>query len=284
MVAARGGITALESNWRLELAIFLCVGISIFYPVFDTQNANVFLRRVLLMSKPTWFDVSNQIWELSKPDVNEPQHPILSQAQNVLRIRSLWLISFVQDLRTFMSTPSSRLLQYPNIQAAMALLVADFQLSIREPAGGLNNSFTEHEFSRVACIFFICVLLQSVAEQQPPPPDNLEGRFDSTIENADSIIIIENVLMESRDQWQSGSTEALYNTLFHGVYDLPDKAKKMEYVLNLTSVLGQTSSEARRGVSKCLLHILYPNQANPHMVYRGDNWTPDSLLSSIHGL
>ncbi|OAA75116.1 tachykinin family protein [Akanthomyces lecanii RCEF 1005] len=262
MVAARGGITALEGNWRLELAIFL----------------------VLLMSKPTWFDTTNHIWELSKTDASEPEHPILGHAENVLKVRSLWLISFIQDLRTFMDTPSARLTQYPSIQAAMAILVADFRQSAQNAPLRSNDVFTTHEFSRVACIFFICVLLQSVSQPSAPSPGGWDSMFSDAAESADSLLIIDTLLSESSNIWQTAGPEALYGTLFHGVYDLPDKAKKMEYVLNLTSVLGQTSSEARRGVSKCLLHILYPNQANPSMVYRGDNWTPDSLLSSIHGL
>ncbi|KAJ6789464.1 hypothetical protein PWT90_00265 [Aphanocladium album] len=262
MVTARGGITALEGNWRLELAIFL----------------------VLLMSKPTWFDTTNQIWELSKTDTREPQHPILGQAQNVLKVRSLWLISFIQDLRTFMTTPSVQLMNYPSILNAMAILVADFQQSARDGAPRNDDSFSQHEFARVACIFFICVLLQSVSQQQPSSLGSWDSFLCSTAEENNSLAIINAILSDSSDKWQAAGPEALYSALFHGVYDLPDKAKKMEYVLNLTSVLGQTSSEARRGVSKCLLHILYPNQMNPHMVYRGDNWTPDSLLSSIHGL
>ena len=242
------------------------------------------LSSVLLMSKPTWFDTTNHIWELSKTDASEPEHPILGHAENVLKVRSLWLISFIQDLRTFMDTPSAQLTQYPNIQGAMAVLVADFRQSAQDAVLRNNDVFTTHEFSRVACIFFICVLLQSVSQPSTPSPSGWESMFSDAAENADSLLIIDTLLSESSSTWQTAGPEALYSALFHGVYDLPDKAKKMEYVLNLTSVLGQTSSEARRGVSKCLLHILYPNQANPSMIYRGDNWTPDSLLSSIHGL
>lgn len=236
------------------------------------------------MSKPTWFDTTNHIWELSKTDASEPEHPILGHAENVLKVRSLWLISFIQDLRTFMDTPSAQLTQYPSIQGAMAILVADFRQSAQDAALRSNDVFSTREFSRVACIFFICVLLQSRSQPSSPSPGGWDSMFSDIAENADCLLIIDTLLSESSSAWQTAGPEALYSTLFHGVYDLPDKAKKMEYVLNLTSVLGQTSSEARRGVSKCLLHILYPNQANPSMVYRGDNWTPDSLLSSIHGL
>lgn len=236
------------------------------------------------MSKPTWFDTTNQIWELSKNEPREPQHPILGHAENVLKVRSLWLISFIQDLRTFMTAPAVQLMQYPSIQSAMAILVTDFQQCAQDAARRNDPSFTEHEYSRVACIFFVCVLLQSVSQQQLPSPGSWELQFNNAAEHADSLAIVDAILSESSDKWQFAGPEALYSTLFHGIYDLPDKATKMEYVLNLTSVLGQTSNEARRGVSKCLLHILYPNQINPHMVYRGDNWTPDSLLSSIHGL
>lgn len=176
-------------------------------------------------------------------------------------------------------------MQYLGIQSAMAILVHDFRQTEETVLEG-DESFTKHEFSRIACIFFICVLLQSVSP--PPTPSPSSGKRNlqpsSAVENDGSLLIVDALLSESSSKWQMAGQDALYSTLFYGVYDLPDKPKKMEYVLNLTSVLGQMSSEARRGVSKCLLHILYTNQANTDMAYRGKNWTPDSLLSSIHGL
>src|SRR5690242_305239 len=60
------------------------------------------IRRVLLMAKPSWFDSSNQIWELSRG----PPDSTTSNVLNLKQLRGLWLISFVQDMRTLRASSS----------------------------------------------------------------------------------------------------------------------------------------------------------------------------------
>ncbi|KAJ6440139.1 tachykinin family protein [Purpureocillium lavendulum] len=265
MIEARGGIASLQTNWRLELATFL----------------------VLLMTKPSWLDSSNHIREISsKQPLSAHLHPILGNSENLHKVRCLWLISFVQDLRTFMhkSAPHLPLIgaqDYPAIRGAMVLLETDFQQHAM--ASLYNKNCTHREFARLACLFFVCVLLQvSASAQWAIAADTNE---DVTMDSWNSMDILETFLSNNRAMWQS-SAENLYISLFHNLYDFPDKAQTTEYVLNLTSVMGAANHEARRGVERCLLHILFQAQSSPqdhgHTVH--DGWTPDTLLSSLHGL
>ncbi|OAQ75877.1 peroxisomal catalase [Purpureocillium lilacinum] len=263
MIEARGGIASLQTNWRLELATFL----------------------VLLMAKPSWLDSSNHIREIaSRQPLTAHLHPILGNSENLHKVRCLWLISFVQDLRTFMhkSAPHLPLIgaaDYPAIREAMVLLETDFQQ--HAIASLYNKNCTHREFARLACLFFVCVLLQVSASAQWAIA--ADGNEDTPMDNWNSMDVLESFLKDNRTMWQ-GSAENLYMSLFHNLYDFPDKAQTTEYVLNLTSVMGSANHDARRGVERCLLHILSQSQSSPHERTVHDGWTPDTLLSSLHGL
>ncbi|PHH61803.1 hypothetical protein CDD81_7967 [Ophiocordyceps australis] len=250
MIEARGGFAALESNWRLGLALYL----------------------VSLMHKPSWFDSSNRIWELS----GQPHlHPVLSSQENLDRVRCLWLISIVQDLRTFMNTcPQSNLHglgAHGSIRDAMRLVEMDFE---QDGTSSPNDShMNNREYSRLACIFFICVLVQSSASV----PDGSPGE-----ESWSDMARMDAYLDLNWQLWQGG-VEDLYTIIFQHDYEFPDKAQKADYVLNLTNVLGSRSLQARRGVERCLLHMLCPKSGSPAADADCD-WSPDELLSTLRGM
>ncbi|UNI19494.1 hypothetical protein JDV02_005676 [Purpureocillium takamizusanense] len=273
MIDARGGIASLQTNWRLELATFL----------------------VLLMAKPSWLDSSNHIREIaSRQPLTAHLHPILGNSENLHKVRCLWLISFVQDLRTFMhkSAPHLPLIgaaQYPAIREAMVLLETDSQQHAM--ASLYNKNCTHREFARLACLFFVCVLLQVSASAQwaitsansSSSSGNIANEEEIHLDNWSRMDVLESFLKNNWAMWQ-GSAEDLYMSLFHNLYDFPYKAQTTEYVLNLTSVMGSANHDARRGVERCLLHILFQSQSSPNEQAVHDGWTPDTLLSSLHGL
>ncbi|KAK9364980.1 hypothetical protein V1509DRAFT_634671 [Lipomyces kononenkoae] len=63
----------------------------------------------------------------------------------------------------------------------------------------------------------------------------------------------------------------------------PDGRMKAKYAMEITDILRHLSFEARRGVEKCLLNVLSGIQGGKLRFSAGDRWTPDSLLSSMHG-
>lgn len=214
------------------------------------------------MNEPSWFDTSNRIWEISA------QHEREWVQRNVHKIRCLWLLSFVQDIRNFASVhlggESSRgMARYTTTMDALGVLQ-------QQPSGGSAGVFDEHEFQRLACLLMICVLIYRA----------FLGSDDA---GADSLRSLESLLARSRGSWE-GSVEGLYDTIFR-VYLRADEGKS-HYVVNMARTLGSLSLEARRGVENCLLYVVRRagGGAMPDVdVFDDSRPTPDSLLASIHG-
>ncbi|KAJ9193479.1 transcriptional regulator family: Fungal Specific TF [Paecilomyces variotii] len=263
MIEARGGIEALQSNWRLELVTFL----------------------VSLMSKPSWFDSSNRIWEICEQPFTPDLHPIMGDMENLHRVRCLWLISFIQDMRTLMGGSSrlylSGLSFYTAVRDAALLLWADSKhhtyTAMHRP------ECTPAEFRRLACLFFISVLLQGSmsTHEYAVSPSSPQAPMNSPV--LDDLLLLDTYLDCSRPLWQ-GSVEKLHTALFRDFTGLPDGPQKMKYVLNMTDVLRCMSVESRRGVEKCLLNMLCRTKGSELRFSPDDDWTPDSLLSSFHGI
>jgi len=225
------------------------------------------------MSKPSWFDSSNNIFELSAQPAAADRHPV-GNLESLRRVRCLWLISFIQDMRTFLtSSPElgiNGLRRYGAVQDSLLLLRADMkQYTLNPPQ---DDACSEHEFARLACLFFICVLLQASAPAgDAASPLAAPNNFD-----------LMDASLQARDIW-SGSVEDLHTALFHHFAQLLDSPQTTNYVLQMTNVLASLSREARRGVEKCLLQILSPVESDDDGSPL-DDWTPDSLLSSLRGL
>ncbi|KAK9491414.1 hypothetical protein V1508DRAFT_357993 [Lipomyces doorenjongii] len=258
MIEARGGLAALQDNWRLGLIVCL----------------------VSLMAKPSWFDSSNRVWEISEHSLDNSLHPMLASIIDLHKIYCLWLISFIQDMRTLMRS-SSQLYQqglrvYPAVHDAVLLLHFHFQLDAQT---SMHDGPTP-EYDRLACLLFISVLLQEsmsststatlpTSDSFPRPPSN-------------SLAILDVSLQESRNLWE-GSVANMHLFLFHHFMNLPDGSLKTKYAVQMTDVLGHLSLEARRGVEKCLLNLLCGTKGGKLRFSAEDSWTPDSLLSSMHG-
>ncbi|RTE83572.1 hypothetical protein BHE90_001816 [Fusarium euwallaceae] len=255
LIQARGGIEALQSNWRLELTTFL----------------------VSLMSKPSWFDCSNQIEELSGQHLAARLHPVLGDTVNLHRIRCLWLLSFVQDVGTFRANSpeiySHGTSQFPAIKEALGLL--KLHLRQNETGSMRQDLCTDSEFMRLACLFFICILLQqstsdSGADTDLSGPSHYDTHFVSYFDT---------FLDSSRPQWH-GSIENLYTTLFCTFDARGRTGLNMEYIRNMTGVMASMTGGVRYGVERCLLNILCRTESNGFDAF-DEEWTPDSLLSQI---
>ncbi|CAG9952877.1 unnamed protein product [Clonostachys rosea f. rosea IK726] len=225
LIEARGGMQSLKENWRLGLPVYL----------------------VCLMAKPTWFDSSNQIWDISAPPEASALNPGIASMGGLHRLRSLWLLSFVQDIGTFVANTRG-LATLASTQEAL--------LVIKNSREHLNDQSSEVEFTRLACLVGVCVILQSMPHEQALTP-------------------LEVFLNERRESW-AGSVNGLYSNLCEIL-----EPEKTQYVLNVTYVLSAMSQEAKRGVELCLLRIL--RQGGMGYDSMADNITPDVLLSSLNG-
>lgn len=207
-------------------------------------------------------------------------HPVLGHEDSLHRVRSLWLISFIQDLRTLMNnsleTYSYGIAKYTAIQKALAVIRAE----LPEPDSSASEleGCDEREYARLACLLFITMTIQTSingAASHNSSESNMHSLSSSAMNT------LETFLYEHGPAW-TNSTEDLYNLLFYGSTWNTDEVSSTSYVLNLATIISYMSLETRRGVERCLLHILRQVPAKERNQSE-DNWTPDALLSSIHG-
>ncbi|KAJ5289197.1 hypothetical protein N7478_002227 [Penicillium angulare] len=252
MINAKGGVEALHGNWRLELVVYL----------------------VSLMSRPSWLESTNNLDRISHRPLSTPVTPH-THPLDIQKIRCLWLISFIQDMRTFMgSFYSTGLSGYPTAHAAVELLRQNFQESA-EASLSTDTNVMEWEEDMLSCLFSLSVLIQ----------DSISDLYDgasATVTGPSMMNGLEVCLRSSHHMWM-GSVYNLRIVLFESLATLfEDGDSKMNYVTDLVQVLGTLSLQARQGVERCLLNLLN-SLGNNNILVIDDCWTPDSLLSSMHG-
>lgn len=163
---------------------------------------------------------------------------------------------------------------FPFAQAAVGVLRQDFQHSLQSPSSEIGVTPLESE--RLICLFSISVLVQELISAFPGGDYTVPMR-------PTGLDALETFLAESHQIWGK-SVHKLHSIL----YEIPSSffeegPHKMDYTVNLVQVLGTLSLEARQGVQRCLLNLLYQIGESKDSVLMDDGWSPDSLLSSIHG-
>lgn len=165
---------------------------------------------------------------------------------------------------------------FPSTHAAVGVLRRQFGERDAHTAPG--SDISEWEAALLQCLLAISIIMQESSSgliatntqdvYQPIPLDELELFLrDSTHLWGDSIPKLCSILCESLKRLFAEGELKLY------------------YVLDAVQVLSTLSLEARQGVEKCLLNLLYCLGSNDYTsnMLVDDGWTPDSLLSSVHG-
>lgn len=170
------------------------------------------------------------------------------------------------------SSYSARLRLFPSLHAAMGLLLNKFVISNQIPSSEMNDPEMEHEL--LGCLFSVGVVLQeSICHLSE---DSFQEHSLSTLTT------LEETLRSSQDTW-SNSIPNLRFYLYQSFMYLFDSGDfQINYVRELVDVLSTLSFEARQGVEKCLLNLFYSLGGRDRSLI-DDGWTPDSLLSSVHG-
>ncbi|KAK9370575.1 hypothetical protein V1509DRAFT_656850 [Lipomyces kononenkoae] len=255
MIEARGGLIELQANWRVGLVASL----------------------VTLMSKPSWFDSTDHIREISGHPFSNSVHPILAPIIDLHKVHCLWLISFIQDMRTLTRSSSWLHQQGPGGYHAVhdaALLLhfyfqRDAQRYMHEEGCGTP------EYYRLECLFLISVLLQESRYSSYTSTTALYGSSNN------SLAVLDMSLHESRKLWEC-SVGNLHLFLFDRFINIPDISLKATYAMQMTDVLKHMSIEARRGVEKCLLNMLCCTNGGNLTLFSAEGRNPESLLSSKH--
>lgn len=253
MIDAKGGIDALHENWRLELVVYL----------------------VSLMSRPSWLEPTN---DLEKITHSRFSHIFQQQTPpfDMHMVRCLWLLSFVQDMRTFMgSFCTKEFSSFPFFHDAIDLLRQDFQLSLETCSN--KSHVTQHETELLVCVFSISVLVQESLSPLADVVNVFQSRHNALAE-------FEEILRDSHQIWRHSAQQLRYLLYNNFMQIHEDGQRNMNYTMNLVQVLSTLSLEARQGVEKCLLNLLYQlGNKDSSASLKDDSWSPDSLLSSIHG-
>lgn len=162
---------------------------------------------------------------------------------------------------------------FPSIYEAMRLIYLNFQLAAQNTAPDAVNP--ESVFDRLFCLFTVAVVMQ-----ESIPSTHTSSAYQSDCNNSLAPLDID--LMVSRGLWET-SVHDLRAILHHHIVELhPDGLQKIHYITNMADVLNSLSIEASRGVEKCLINLLCRSK-DKDLFLIDDGWTPDSLLSSVHG-
>lgn len=244
---------------------------------------------VMLMSKPTWFDIDNQIWEISNPSITSDLVSSLGSETNLHKLRCLWLLSFVQDLGTFVATSPERykhgLSKYPFIQKAILLMQRETGYGHSSSSSCVPEDCPATEHQHLSCLMLICIAShkrtaghlpwsEQPISDVPDPTNTWHGEFDA-------LAAIDQYLGDCFPHW-ADSMSSLSEWLLGANEGRGRFAEQARYALNMTEVLASLSLEARRGVGRCLLRILCC-AVSDKAESTNFSWMPDMLLSSLRG-
>lgn len=170
---------------------------------------------------------------------------------------------------------TKKLSPFPFFHDAIDLLRQDFQLSFETCPN--KSHVTQHETELLVCVFSISVLVQ----ESLSPLADVETVYQS---RQNALAEFEEILRDSHQIWRHSAQQLRYMLYNNFIQLYEDGQRNMNYTMNLVQVLSTLSLEARQGVEKCLLNLLYQlGNKDSSASLKDDSWSPDSLLSSIHG-
>lgn len=219
------------------------------------------------MSKPSWFESTNDLSEISEHSM---RRSILGSSIDLHKMRCLWLISFIQDMRNLMGMSSQLymggLSVYPSLYDAILFIRNDFQVESQT----CKTQHHESDYDRLACLFAITIMVQESVSLAYSAPIN-------------ELAILDMSLQTYRHAWE-GSIHLLRSFLHnHFVSSYPNDELKIDYVMQMTDIVSHLSLEAHQGIEKCLLNMLCRTWDGKLPFFVDDGGTPDSLLSTVHG-
>jgi hypothetical protein len=200
------------------------------------------------------------------------------------KLRSLWLISFIQDMRSLMANSHNLrkegLRHYRSLDEAVNMLRSSFHASMQ--------GYDTLEYDRTVCLFYLGVMVQECTSSSyqdviaPAASVPLMSRDKFAEGSYDRLASLDGAIDENRYLWEN-SIDGLRVSLLDHFMNQPGDVNRAEYVVRMTEVLTSLSREARDGVERCLLNMFSGTHDRDMYSLDEENWTVDSLLSSIHG-
>lgn len=238
------------------------------------------------MSQPSWFSPTNNLSVIANS--NLLHWSVLGMEIDIRHMRSLWLISFIQDMRNLISM-SSRLRQeglskfpfiYSSVLAIKSNYEADAAFSMT-PTFLLRSGHSDADNDRLSSLLSISVIVQESLSQSRGL-HQVSSSFSPNDMNA--LAVLDMSLSAAPTTWNS-SVHAIRTFLdqhFLRVY--ASGSQKVDYVMQMTNIISSLSLEAHRGIEQCLLNMFCRSKEGGLRFRSDQGETPDSLLSSVHGV
>ncbi len=236
------------------------------------------------MGKPSWFYSSNKVSEISaaiKKRIVENENNPTPGSINYEMLHSLWFLSFVQDLRTLIHESTrfafKGLYCFPMIgEAIQVIQVSILNFHSNEPLSGEPSI---EETNCLTGLLYIAVVLKdsnpSSAREIMTDPDFVDM---SDINELDRL----NTLLGQCEAVWTSSLQNLVDVLLQDGQGLLNNPARVNYIKNLMEVVNSLSWDARRGLERCLLHILGADMTGENGTEQ-QMWTVDSLLAEMRG-
>ena len=196
-----------------------------------------------IMTEPSWFNTNNNIFGL-RSETSSLDLPI-----DLQKIRSLWLVSFIYDLKLFVQLPfwlgATRSPRYPSLYGALFSLR---NRSLPEDYDGSHNTHSSFDYEKMSCLLSIGVIVHdsdslSAFTSAGMPIELAMATFDATLES-------------SRGDWEN-SIQALRSALDdHFIKHYPNGAQKRNFASQLARTVQDLGAEATRLVQNTLLCML----------------------------
>lgn len=236
------------------------------------------------MSQPSWFSPTNNLSVIANPNILHSS--VLGMEIDIRRLRSLWLISFIQDMRN-LNSMSSKLRQeglsmFPSIYRSVLTIKSNYDADTAfsmSPTFLLPNGYSDADNDRLSSLLSISVIVQESLSQ------TRGQQFSSFFPNdMNALAVLDMSLSAAPTTWES-SVHAIRSFLDqHFIRYYASGSQKVDYVMQMTNIISSLSLEAHRGIEQCLLNMFCRSREGG-LRFRSDrNETPDSLLSSVHGL
>ncbi|KAF5716024.1 hypothetical protein FGLOB1_2801 [Fusarium globosum] len=178
------------------------------------------------------------------------------------------------ELTTFLTTP----VHYSALHEAILLLKTHRQDN--ELDAGRPELCSDLEFTRLACLLFICVLLQRSPAGSPHDTGTYqEGGW--SFQRLDNMNLLNFCLEANHLSWHD-SLESLNSILFFHFTASEGTGLDPDYVRSMATVLASLSGGARYAVERCLLETLCRASGGEQNLLE-EKFTPDILLSTISG-
>ena len=238
------------------------------------------------MSKPSWFSPTNNLSVIANS--NFIHWSVLGMEIDIRHMRSLWLISFIQDMRNLISMSlnlrQEGLSKFPFIYSSVLAIKSNYEADTAfsmTPAFLLGSGHSDADNDRLSSLLSISVIVQESLSQSRGL-QRVSSSFSPNDMNA--LGVLETSLSAAPTTWQS-SVHAIRSFLDqHFLRFYASGSEKVDYVMQMTNIISSLSLEAHRGIEQCLLNM-FCRSRDGGLRFRSDqNETPDSLLSSVHGL